>query len=68
MDVGQSRRFYRQGYLKIPGVVSAEKVFEMKLHPEILHFVHENSNKWKSSSFVTRKLPEIGMNSGGTGA
>ena len=27
MDVGQSRRFYRQGYLKIPGVVPAEKVF-----------------------------------------
>ena len=27
MDVGQSRRFYRQGYLKIPGVIPPEKVF-----------------------------------------
>ena len=27
MDAGQSRRFYRQGYLKIPGVIPPEKVF-----------------------------------------
>ena len=27
MDVGQSRRFYRQGYLKIPSVIPPEKVF-----------------------------------------
>ena len=27
MDVGQSRRFHRQGYLKVPGVIPPEKVF-----------------------------------------